>query len=64
MLHSLHAKDLSNKVDGFVQENNKNLNLAMADMGLRERSMSEALRRLQNSNALNRGKRGDDTPVR
>lgn len=60
MLHSLHAKDLSNEVDGFVQENNKNLNLAMADMGLRERSMSEALRRLQNSNALNRGRRGDE----
>ena len=60
MLHSLHAKDLSNKVDGFIKENSDHLSMAMGDMGLRERSMSEALRRLQNSNALNRGKRGDE----
>ena len=59
VLHSVHAKDLSNRVDGFIVENQNNLNMAMADMTLRENSMANALRELQNSNMLNRGGRAE-----
>lgn len=59
VLHSVHAKDLSNRVDGFIVENQNNLNMAMNDMTLRQNSMANALRELQNSNMINRGGRAE-----
>ena len=54
MLHSHGAKDLSYWMDGFMKRSRQNLEQAVADMQVLEMNLADALRRLQNSNFLNR----------
>jgi len=54
MLHSHGAKDLSYWMDGFMKRSCQNLEQAVADMQVLEMNLADALRRLQNSNLLNR----------
>ncbi len=60
ILHNVHSKDLQNKIDGYIQQNNKNLSMAQADMTLRDQSIEHTLRNLQNSNFMNRKKCGEE----
>ena len=57
ILHSVKARDLQNRIDGYIEQNNRNLNNARSDMALRDHSVAQTLRDLQNSNALNRKNR-------
>ena len=59
ILHSTHSKDLSYRIDGFILENQNNLNMAMANMTLLEKQIANALRDLQNSNILGRRSRAE-----
>ena len=59
LLHSIHAKDLSYRIDGFIAKNQMWLNRAISDLNLLENQMANALRDLQNSNFLNRSKRAE-----
>ena len=59
MLHSFHVKDLPNRIDGFIAENQMWFNWAISDLNLLENQMANALRDLQNSNFLNRSKRAE-----
>ena len=59
VLHSVHVKDLSNRIDGYIVENQENLNKSIANMDLRTKTLANALRELQNSNMLNRGGRAE-----
>lgn len=60
ILHNVNSKDLQNKIDGYIEQNNKNLSMARADMTLRDQSMADTLRNLQNSNFMNRKKYGEE----
>lgn len=42
-------KDLSNIIDGYIAENNRNLSMARSDLELRDNSIAYALRELQNA---------------
>lgn len=59
LLHSVNAKDLQNEVDGYIKKNDEQLAYARADLTLRDEAMATTLREFQNSNALNRRKRGE-----
>ena len=58
ILHSVKSRDLQNRIDGYIEQNSRNLNMARADMTLRDQSIAQTLRELQNSNPLNRKGRG------
>ena len=60
ILHNVTSKDLQNKIDGYIDQNNRNLSMARADMTLRDQSMAETLRNLQNSNGFNRKRCGEE----
>lgn len=60
ILHNINSRDLQNKIDGYIERNDRDISKAIADMSLREQTMANALRELQNSNALNRNKRGQN----
>ena len=60
ILHNVNAVDLQNKIDGCIARNSENLSMARADMTLRDQTMANTLRALQNSNAFNRKKRGEE----
>ena len=60
ILHNVTSKDLQNKIDGYIKQNNENLSMARADMTLRDQSMADTLRNLQNASVLNKKKRGEE----
>ena len=60
MLCSYGAKDLSCWMDGFIERSRVDLERAAADMHLLETNLAAALRRLQNSNPLNRKRREEE----
>ena len=60
MLHNLNARDLQKIVVGHKAENDKAIQLAVANIPLREKSLEQALNGLQNSNGLNRKKRAEE----
>ncbi len=60
MLCSYGAKDLSCWMDGFIERSRVDLERAVADMHLLETNLADALRRLQNSNPLNRKRREEE----
>lgn len=60
ILHSVKARDLQNRIDGYIEQNNRNLSMVRSDMQLRDQSIENTLRNLQNSNAFNRGGRGKE----
>ncbi len=60
VLHNLNANDLGNVIRGYIKQAQENLSKALADLNLRDNSMSHALGQLQSSNALNRKGRAQD----
>ena len=59
MLHNLNARDLQKIVVGYKAENDSALRLALNTISLREESLEQALKDLQNSNFLNRKKKAE-----
>ena len=59
ILHSVKARDLQNRIDGYIEQNSRNLSNARADMTLRDQSVAQTLREIQNSNGMNRKSRGN-----
>ena len=60
ILHNVTSKDLQNKIDGYIMQNNHLLSMARAEITLRDQSMADALRNLQNSTFLNRKRRAKE----
>ncbi len=60
ILHNPQAKDLLNKVRGYIEENANNLAMARADLSNRDSAIENTLRQLQNSNMLNRKRRAEE----
>ncbi len=59
-LHTVNTADLQNKIDGYIKTNNDNLQAATGDLSLRDRTIENTLRELQNSNIINRKAKARD----
>ncbi len=60
ILHNLNSRDLSNKISGYITQNSENLLKANADLSLREQSIANTLRELQNSHKIGRKGKAQD----
>ena len=58
ILHGVKARDLQNRIDGYIEQNNRYLSNTRADMTLRNHSVAQTLSDLQNSNLFARKNRG------